>query len=73
MQGMCIHLHNLQHMLLYFGFVCSTTCFSCGIYIFRIQLNSVCPAKKGKAVPLHATKALVGRGGIAPVNSRPRH
>jgi hypothetical protein len=29
--------------------------------------------KKAKAVPLHATKALVGRGSIAPTHSRPRH
>jgi hypothetical protein len=28
---------------------------------------------KGKAVPLHAMKALGGRGGIAPTHSRPRH
>jgi hypothetical protein len=27
----------------------------------------------GKAVPLHAMKALGGRGGIAPSHSRPRH
>jgi hypothetical protein len=27
----------------------------------------------GKAVPLHAMKALWGRGGIAPTYSRPRH
>jgi hypothetical protein len=27
---------------------------------------------KGKAVPLHAMKALEGRGGIAPTHSRPR-
>jgi hypothetical protein len=26
-----------------------------------------------KAVPQHATEALVGRGGIAPTHSRPRH
>jgi hypothetical protein len=28
---------------------------------------------KAKAVPLHAMKALGGRGGIAPTHSRPRH
>jgi hypothetical protein len=28
---------------------------------------------KAKAVPLHATKALGGRGGIAPTHSRRRH
>jgi hypothetical protein len=28
---------------------------------------------KAKAVPLHATKTLRGRGGIAPTHSRPRH
>jgi hypothetical protein len=28
---------------------------------------------KGKAVPLHAMKALGGRGGVAPIHSRPRH
>jgi hypothetical protein len=28
---------------------------------------------KAKAVPLHATKALGRRGGIAPTHSRPRH
>jgi hypothetical protein len=28
---------------------------------------------KAKAVPLHATKALGGRGGITPAHSRPRH
>jgi hypothetical protein len=30
-------------------------------------------ASKGKAVPLHAMKALVGRGDITPTHSRPRH
>jgi hypothetical protein len=30
-------------------------------------------AKKAKAVPLHAMKALGGRGYIAPTHSRPRH
>jgi hypothetical protein len=29
--------------------------------------------QKSKAVPLHATKALEGRGGIAPTHSWPRH
>jgi hypothetical protein len=29
--------------------------------------------KKAKAVPLHAMEALGGRGGIAPIHSRPRH
>jgi hypothetical protein len=29
--------------------------------------------KKSKAVPLHAMEALVGRGGIGPTHSRPRH
>jgi hypothetical protein len=29
--------------------------------------------KKSKAVPLHAMEALVGRGGLAPTHSRPRH
>jgi hypothetical protein len=29
--------------------------------------------KKSKAVPLHAMEALGGRGGIAPIHSRPRH
>jgi hypothetical protein len=28
---------------------------------------------KSKAVPLHAMKALGGRGGIAPTHSRPQH
>jgi hypothetical protein len=28
---------------------------------------------KSKAVPLHAMKALGGRGGIDPTHSRPRH
>jgi hypothetical protein len=28
---------------------------------------------KAKAVPLHAMKALGGRGSIAPTDSRPRH
>jgi hypothetical protein len=28
---------------------------------------------KAKDVPLHATKSLEGRGGIAPTHSRPRH
>jgi hypothetical protein len=28
---------------------------------------------KAKAVPLHATITLGGRGGIAPTHSRPRH
>jgi hypothetical protein len=28
---------------------------------------------KAKAVPLHATEALGGRGGIAPTHSRPRY
>jgi hypothetical protein len=28
---------------------------------------------KAKDVPLHAMKALGGRGGIAPTHSRPRH
>jgi hypothetical protein len=32
-----------------------------------------CQLLKAKAVPLHATKALGGRGGIAPTRSRPRH
>jgi hypothetical protein len=31
------------------------------------------PTMKSKAVPLHAMEALVGRGGIAPTHSRPRH
>jgi hypothetical protein len=29
--------------------------------------------KVSKAVPLHTTEALEGRGGIAPTHSRPRH
>jgi hypothetical protein len=28
---------------------------------------------KAKAVPLHATMALGGRGGLSPTHSRPRH
>jgi hypothetical protein len=28
---------------------------------------------ESKAVPLHAMKALGGKGGIAPTHSRPRH
>jgi hypothetical protein len=37
--------------------------------------STFCHSKKGKskAVPLHAMEALVGRGGIAPTHSRPRH
>jgi hypothetical protein len=53
--------------------------------IFRILLNSVIKMCKlcnvrwndktddCKAVPLHAIKALGGRGGIASTHSRPRH
>jgi hypothetical protein len=28
---------------------------------------------KAKAVPLHATEALGGKGGVAPTHFRPRH
>jgi hypothetical protein len=35
--------------------------------------NHYTTEKKSKAVPLHAMKALGGRGGIAPTHSRPRH
>jgi hypothetical protein len=31
------------------------------------------PTTKSKAVPLHAMKALGGRGSIAPTHSRPQH
>jgi hypothetical protein len=40
------------------------------LHILYTSLNIIC---KGKAVPLHAMKALGGRGGIAPTHSRPRH
>jgi hypothetical protein len=51
---------------------------------FTIQHENIRPSKKemnkavkkltkAKAVPLHATKALGGREGIAPTHSRPRH
>jgi hypothetical protein len=38
--------------------------------IMRVDRNIV---GKGKALPLHAMKALGGIGGIAPTHSRPRH
>jgi hypothetical protein len=37
------------------------------------SLHSVCSKAKAKAVPLHAMKALGGKGGITPTHSRPRH
>jgi hypothetical protein len=40
------------------------------IKIVKFSLRSI---KTVKAVSLHAMEALVGRGGIAPTHSRPRH
>jgi hypothetical protein len=37
------------------------------------SINVKVKSKKSKAVPLHAMEALGGRGGIAPIHSRPRH
>jgi hypothetical protein len=39
-------------------------------YYYRYYFNNIIT---NKAVPLHATEALWGRGGIAPTHSRPRH
>jgi hypothetical protein len=35
--------------------------------------STLFPQAEAKAVPLHATEALVGRGRIAPTHSRLRH
>jgi hypothetical protein len=51
---------------------------------FTIQRENILPSKKEmnkavkkltktKALPVYATKALVGRESIAPTHSRPRH
>jgi hypothetical protein len=40
----------------------------------HIQLSLIFSvSKKAKAVPLLTMKVLMGRGGIAPTHSRPRH
>jgi hypothetical protein len=39
----------------------------------QISLKNKLNKKEGKAVPVHAMKALGGRGGIAPAHSRPQH
>jgi hypothetical protein len=49
---------------------------SLGIFSLTLYYTILCSLHikvKGKAVPLHATEALGGRGGIAPTHSRPRH
>jgi hypothetical protein len=41
--------------------------------VFRVGFTACLDKAKAKAVPLHATDMLGGRGGIAPTHSRPRH
>jgi hypothetical protein len=44
------------------------------VYIMKILLAHVSKVQaKTKAVPLHAMKALGGRGSVAPTHTRPRH
>jgi hypothetical protein len=43
------------------------------IAVNKLRISVGNNALTHKAVPLHAMKALGGRGGIAPTHSRPRH
>jgi hypothetical protein len=45
----------------------NTITYKCNYYYAQVY------GVKDKAVPLHATEALGGSGGIAPTHSRPRH
>jgi hypothetical protein len=57
---LCISHHTCMYIYIY-------------IYIFIFVLLMITFKGKGKAVQLHAMEALMGRGGIAPTHSRPRH
>jgi hypothetical protein len=67
---------------LYFYFIYSSKLYKF-LYLERTMrvlsiLCTLCPLitqlkAKAKAVPLHATNGLGGRGGIAPAHSQPRH